>query len=168
MKGTSIMNYDVTLSMRATAQLLGLFQKAREYQPSANRIESFNQALDKALLSTAIDWKCLSRANITYASNGSTPEFIQLKVNSQQWNDIVTKIKESFNPPLKRTTTPYIVKLVMLNYINYLLDVQCNENTDENKTKSCEKDSISFEEFAALDIENKLNTIYKLLIERNV
>lgn len=111
------------LSLRGNPQLLGLFLKIQEYEPSANRVEIFTRAIALAL-SESVDWKQYMKHEVNYPQPGSTPEFIQLRVSKSSWNQIVDEIIGSFTPPLQRITKPYVVKLVLLHYINYLQHFQ--------------------------------------------
>ena len=151
------------LSLRSNPQILGLFSEIRKFQPSANRLESFNQALDIALNET-VDWKKLSKVNVNYSIDESqAPEFIQLRTEEVKWVDILEKVKMSFTPPLKRTTAPDVLKLVLINYLNYLESIQENkEDICETLTEKLVDENLHFEK---LSVDEKLNLIYKKLVE---
>lgn len=155
---------DKNLSLRANPQILGLFSEIRKYQP-LNRVVSFEQAMDIALDKT-IDWAKLSKVNVNYSIGDSqSPDFIQLRTDEQKWEDVLNAIKGSFTPPLKRTTAPYVVKLVLINYLNYLESIQENAETqvaEENYSKESKKENCYFDK---LSVDEKLNLIYAKLIE---
>ena len=146
------------LSLRSSNQLLGLYEKAYSYQP-ANRLELTIAALELAT-SDPVDWKTLS-ANADknrYPITADVPSFIQLRVPTALWLRLVEDIKNSFTPALKRTTTPYILKLLMTHYVNYLIAL----NSYEDNTSSLEQHSISYPEMAATLTEMMLTNAPQL------
>lgn len=135
----------VNLSLRTNPQLLGLLEEGQEYQPTINRIDFFNQAIEKSL-SDCVDWKRLSKDIINYPNRGSIgPEYIQLRVDKKQWDDVVNEIKESFSPPLKRVKASYAVKLILYHYISFLSSIQTDKHTDEIDIKVSEIEEMNFE-----------------------
>ncbi len=170
------MEYTI-LSLRKNPKILGLFLKGQEYQPSVSRVDFFNQAIEHALSSQS-NWKNLSGVTLDYPKvDASTPQFFQLKVDKNKWNRIVDEIKNSFYPPLKRTTAPYAVKLVLTSYLQYLSNIQkgykenaADHHMDEAKTRETE---LSKPEMAKILCEmmltdyecNEMREIRKLMLD---
>lgn len=154
---------NTNLSLRTNPQVLGLFSKGQEYQPLVNRVDFFNQAMENAL-SANTDWKKLSSINVDYYNtDATTPEFIQLRVDKDKWETVVNRIKNSFTPPLKRTTTPYVVKLVLISYIQYLSSIQDDK---EEAISVCEIKPNRDEDITGPDMVRKLVQI--LLLNREI
>lgn len=135
----------IILSLRKNPQILGLFSKGQKYQPLVNRVDFLDQGIDYALSSNS-DWKKISGVNVDYSNiDIATPEFFQLRVDKKKWGEVVEQIKNSFRPPLQRTTGPYVVKLILINYIQYLASIQ----RDKEETAS---DSAGEFEIKELDL----------------
>lgn len=153
---------DISLTLRTNHQLLGLFFKIHEYQPN-NRVEIFNRAVGVAL-NKQVDWNKLSKTNANYAeaiTSSSTPAFIQLRVNKENFDHIVNEIKNAFNPPLIRTTTPFVVKLILINYMNYLESIQDN-------TELTEPDGVnSNTNINTSEIPEALKSLCEILLDEN-
>lgn len=132
---------DKNLSLRKNLQLMALFSKVKEYQPLSNRVDIFNKAV-KCGLGENVDYKKLSKMKVNYTINDedSIPEFIQLRTDEEQWNNLVDKIQNSFTPQLSKITAPYVVKLVLLNYI-LELEKMNSISLDEKSEKSEDKES---------------------------
>lgn len=124
------------LSLRTNHSLIGLFNKAQMERPLSSRVEIFNEAVSYAL-EDSIEFEKLSKVNFNYPvdKENSIPEFIQLKVDEEKWCQIVNKAKESFTPPLKKTTAPYVVKLVLLNYVQNLEMLKHNSNKNADTSE---------------------------------
>lgn len=119
------MNDNTTvLSLRPNQNILALFSIAEKHQPLMSRSEILSNAIEYAL-AAPVEWKAFSESSSKNSyepnQNGShSPMFIQIRVNSQNWKTVTNQIKNAFNPPLKRTTTPYILRLVLENFVRYL------------------------------------------------
>lgn len=130
---------DKNLSLRKNLQLMGLFSKAKEYQPLSNRVDIFNNAV-KCGLEKNVDYKKLSKMKVNYPINDedSIPEFIQLRIDEEHWNNLVDKIQNSFTPSLSKITAPYVVKLVLLNYILELEKMNTISSDESSEDKESE------------------------------
>ncbi len=145
---------DKTLSLRTNQQILGLFSKIQEYQPSINRIESFQKAVDIAL-GEKVDWAKHSKTAIRYLVNDtSAAEFIQLRVDQHKWEKIVDQVEESFAPRLSRTTIPYVVKLVLLNYVKYL----------EAMTPAAAVEADAVQKEATMDLSDMAKVLFQMML----
>lgn len=113
-------NNTLLLSLRASSNILTLFSVVEKYQPLSSRAEILEQALDYTL-ENPLDWKNFDSSRNSSAQNdGHAPMFIQIKVDPEKWSSVTEQIKNSFNPPLKRTTIPYILRLVLEYYIRHI------------------------------------------------
>lgn len=123
----------INLSVRATPVLLGLFERAKIIRP-INRNALFQEAVEYTLLNTETDWQSLAKAamfeyNIRSSEPG--PDLIQLRVAKTQWDAIIGSINKAFTPTLKRIYASYSIKLVMINYIRYLEQLNAKETRKE-------------------------------------
>ena len=122
----------ITLSLRGNPTLFGIFKRVQEYRPLLNRTELFREGLDFAS-SSDVDWRRLAQEKLDFALDDSgSPAFIQLKVESSKWEKVIHNVKHSFDPPLKRTATTYVVKLVMINYYEHLSKPQESGTADSD------------------------------------
>ncbi|MEW9938320.1 hypothetical protein AB2T96_16510 [Clostridium butyricum] len=147
---------DKNLSLRKNLQLMGLFSKAKEYQPLSNRVDIFNKAV-KYGLKENVDYKKLSKMKVNYPINDedSIPEFIQLRTDENQWNNLVDKIQNSFTPSLSKITAPYVVKLVLLNYIFELEKMNTTSSDEKLKDKESDVTILTNDLFGIEELKDK-------------
>lgn len=155
---------DKNLSIRKNLQLMGLFSKAHQYQPLSNRVDIFNDAVDLCISNT-VDYPKLAQIRVDYPVDGdSIPDFIQLRTDKNKWDTLVDEIQNAFNPPLVKITAPYVVKLVLLNFVIYQENIIKNatvvDEADCIHSIPSDKDSddeISLPEMASILVEMGLN-----------
>lgn len=116
------------LSFRSTPAIRKLFDKGLELQPGT-RIELFKNAVQQAISSeTEIHWKELAiakeKSDIPNDTDSLPAENMQLKIEETSWDLLVKQIKNSYHPPLTKTTTRFVVRLTMMQYITYLKSIQ--------------------------------------------
>lgn len=109
---------DKMLSIRNNKQISSLFAEIQEYQEAANRTEICNLALEKAI-EQKVEWKVVSKIKINeIAIDTKQPEFMQIRVNESNYDEVAEQIKDTFG--LKRITAPYLIRLVLVNYLSFL------------------------------------------------
>lgn len=119
---------DKILSIRSNKQITSLLIEIQEYQEAANRTEIVNWALEKAL-EQKVEWRSFSNITINEVMGElKQPEFIQIRVNKKNYEEIEEEIKDYFK--LKRVTAPYLIKLILLNYLGYLTKLRDNEDKE--------------------------------------
>ncbi len=129
----------VNLTIRNSPAVWSIFSRLSHYMPLMSKNELVRDAIEYAL-DTKPDWKQLAsfrqteRTEQTDCSEKDGPEFIQLRVNGADWLAVLEDIKKSFTPHLKSVKSVYGVKLIMLNYLNYLTRVNSGgQDTAEEK-----------------------------------
>ena len=154
---------DKILSIRKNEQVYSLFVKVQEYLRSANRTDIVNAAIQKALYdreSGGLNWKRIASAKIpsVYIGNENCPEFMQLRVDQDQYTEVVNQMKTDFALE-KVSPAPFVVKLLLKYYLLFLIDngVEIIEKREETYC--------SLEEFKKLPSEEKLNVIYEMLLD---
>lgn len=182
---------DKLLSMRRNHQIFSLYLQIQQYQPSANRTEIMNSAIEKALEGERIDWKALVNSKVPNAysvTKDTFPEFIQLKVCAEKYQLLREQMKEDFQLQ-KFSPTPFVVRLVLLNYLQYLTPINTvlSDITGKNKFSSSESTISSLQanevtglnnenttiptkealrlNFKKLSYDDKINTIYDMLLD---
>jgi len=104
-------------------------------------------------------------------SEDSVPSFIKILVDVDEstWEKAMSVFKYVFslkgNPQM-----PYFLRVAGMAYISDLEEQESGFVADIQKISGKAKidSGLVFEDFKSLDIDNKLNEIYKLLIERGV
>lgn len=133
----------VTLSLRGTPALLGLFDRARKLKP-INRNALFQEGVEVALTAET-DWQFVAKTALDYKINmrntASCPEFVQLRVKKDKWDEITNQINRELKD-LKRLHSSYSVKLVLANFINYLEKLDVEENDKETPISAPEMAAI--------------------------
>lgn len=159
---------DKILSIRKNAQIFSLFIKIQEYQQSANRTEIVNVAIEKAIddrKKGILKWTDLPSKKIPsmHIENDSFPDFIQLRVDADKYQEIMKQIKQDFL--LERDSpAPFVVKLLLINYLLFLESngmeiIRKSDDTIRSREEKLEK-------YMDLDsLEDKLDAIYELLLE---
>lgn len=128
----------IKLSLRPTKEILYLFSKINESQPTLKRVNILNAAIRTAL-DTKPKWSSLSTIKINVTEEMQNQALLQLRVDYNNWIDIKNSISEGFTPNLSRVTIPYAVKLVLLNYLQSLkADNKSNEQENEPDIKEDE------------------------------
>ena len=161
---------DRILSLRKNSPIFSLFIKIQEYQKSANRTDIINAAIQKALddrKKGTLNWNTIasSRVPSLYIESSDLhdfPEFIQLRVDEDKYNNIVEQMKDDFCLQ-KNSPAPFVVKLLL---INYLLFLESNgvEIINQKKDSNISKEQM-IEEFKALSSDDKIDAIYELLVD---
>jgi len=117
---------DKMLSIRPNKQISSLFAEIQEYQEAANRTEIVNWALEKAI-DQKVEWRVVSKLKIKEIEIASKqPEFMQIRVNEGNYDKVAEQIKDAFE--LKRLTAPYLIKLVLVNYLSSLKNGEKEES----------------------------------------
>lgn len=122
----------VNLSVRGTPALLGLFARARIFQP-INRNALFQEAVEYALKAET-DWQFLANAALleyNIRSSEPGPELVQLRLARKKWETILSNINSAFKPDLKRVYASYAIKLVLVNYIIFLEKLNAEKTRKE-------------------------------------
>lgn len=157
---------DKILSIRSNNYIFSLFAKIQAFQKSANRTEIVNAAITKAL-NDKVDWTEISNIKYPIIPNEqiNTPNFIQLRVNADEYNRLSMQMHEAFHLE-KMPPAPYVIKLILTNYLIYLNDMHSQSLQDNVLTSN---NLMNPDEFNALtSIDEKLNQIYKLLYKMNI
>lgn len=158
---------DKILSIRSNNQIFSLFSQIQEFQKSANRTEIVNASILKAI-NDSVNWTEISntRFPIIPAEQIDIPNFIQLRVNAEEYNILATQMHDQFHLE-KMPPAPYVIKLVLTNYLVYLHDMYAQSlQNDVEKPQPSSSNIITPSEFNALtSLEDKLNYLYKLLYE---
>ncbi len=159
---------DKMLSIRKNKQLISLFIKIQEYQKSANRTEIINCAI-KIALKNDVDWIEIEKNKISECDMDyeNFPEFLQLRVDYEEYKRIVSQIKQAFKLE-KDSPASYVAKLLLINYLSYVESDEfvCEENVTEAILYPIDE---MVEEFKKLpSIDDKLNAIYELLLKSKI
>lgn len=108
------------LSVRPNKHIMSLLLEIQKYLPDTNRTEIINLGLSKAI-NKGIKWKEVSQDNYRIHHNLEMPDFMQIKIEEESYKIMFDEIIESFKEQdLKRVTAPYLIKLVLINYLNSL------------------------------------------------
>ncbi len=161
---------DRILSLRKNNPIFSLFIKIQEYQKSANRTDIINAAIQKALddrKKGTLNWNTIasSRVPSLYIESSDLrdfPEFIQLRVDEDKYNNIVEQMKDDFCLQ-KNSPTPFVVKLLLTNYLLFL-ESNGVEIINQKKDSNISKEQM-IEEFKALSSDDKIDAIYELLVD---
>lgn len=171
---------DKVLSIRPNGQIIALFKKIQEYQESANRTEIVNAGIETAL-ATKVDWEETSKYKVKEDANSDaetlTPEFMQIRVDEDEYIAIREQIFNTFH--LKKVPpAPYVIKLVLINYLSYLETFKSGNEASADYDEStvfvngdiCEEQvahlSEQLKNFNSLgSVDEKLNAIYEKLLE---
>lgn len=101
-------------------------------------------------------------------SDDSVPSFIKISVDVEEatWEKAMTVFRYVFsltgNPQM-----PYFLRVAGTAYIHYLEEQDTGHATHIQKAADDERETaLSYEEFKTLNMDNKLNEIYKLLLEQ--
>lgn len=160
------MGKDKTLSIRKNNQVLSLFMKIQEYQKSANRTEIINAAIKKAL-ETRVNWKEITDSKVPkfHVENDDLPEFIQLRVDEDEYKEIVSQMRSDFTLE-KDSPAPFVVKLLLIKYLLYLESLPSVESEiarkEEEKRKERQK---RIDDFSKLTTDDKLCALYDMLLD---
>ncbi|MDD7796309.1 hypothetical protein [Clostridium sp. 'White wine YQ'] len=113
------------LSIRPNKQISALFMEIQQYHEIANRNEIVNWAIEKAI-DHNIDWRTISKFKIDEdVDELKQPDFMQIRVEKNKYNAISEEIKEFFG--LERVTAPYLIRLVLANYLSSLKNIEKNK-----------------------------------------
>jgi len=169
---------DKVLSIRPNGQIIALFKKIQVYQESANRTEIVNAGIETAL-ATKVDWEETSKYKVKdeASSYADTPEFMQIRVDEDEYLEIREQIFDAFH--LKKVPpAPYVIKLVLINYLSYLetfkngneLSADYDESTVSANGDICAEKGTHLREvlenFKSLgSVDEKLDAIYEKLLE---
>lgn len=106
------------LSIRPNLQISLLFAEIQDYQETANRNEIVNSALEKSI-EQKVDWRVATKFKVDESSEEiKQPDFMQIRVDENKYNLVVNEIKQAFD--LKRVTAPYLIRLILVNYLLFL------------------------------------------------
>ncbi len=157
---------DKILSIRRNNQIFSLFIQIQEYQKCANRTEIVNAAIRNAL-NEAIDWNEISSSTfpVIPSEKIDIPDFIQLRVNADDYNVIANQMHNQFHLE-KMPPAPYVIRLVLSNYLIFLRDMhsQAAQSAHNNLSKSTNVPTP--EEFQSLSsIKDKLDYLYRILYD---
>ncbi len=169
---------DKVLSIRPNGQIIVLFMKIQAHQESANRTEIVNAGIETAL-ATKVDWEEISKYKVKdeASSYADTPEFMQIRVDEDDYLEIRKQIFDAFH--LKKVPpAPYVIKLILINYLSYLetlknkntVSVNYDETTVSANGDIYEEKGTHFREllenFKSLgSVDEKLDVIYEKLLE---
>lgn len=109
---------DKILSLRPTKQIICLFNVIREkdIHPEVERSAIVKRSFDMAC-NKDIQWENIARFKVK-EEDVTVPEHIRFTVDDDQYIKVVESIKDCLD--LERLTTPYLIKLVLSNYLNSL------------------------------------------------
>ena len=159
---------DKILSIRKNNQIFSLFIKIQEYQKSANRTDIVNAAIQKALNDREngnLNWNIIASGKIPslYIENDDFPKFIQLRVDEDKYVKIVDQMKKDFNLE-KGSPASFVVKLLLINYLLFLESNGAEIIRPKKEVLDGSKQKM-IEEFKKLCPEDKMDTIYELLLD---
>ena len=155
---------DKLLSIRRNNQIFSLFILIQEYQKSANRTEIVNAAITKALTDNT-DWNAISNTKFSTIPNEkiNIPDFIQLRVNASDYNEIAKQINEQFHLE-KMPPAPYVVRLVLSNYLIFLQEIHSQPVPTSYNNSATQNHILTPDEFQNLtSVEDKLDHLYRIL-----
>lgn len=99
---------------------MSLLFEIKKYLPDTNRTEIINLAITKSK-SENVNWKIISKSSYKIYQNLKMPAFMQIKTTEESYVTIYNEILNSFKDQgLKRVTAPFLVKLVLINYLSLL------------------------------------------------
>lgn len=155
---------DKVLSIRRNTQIFSLFFQIQKLQKSTNRTEIVNAAINRAL-SESVNWKEVAAAKLPTISitDINTPDFIQLRVDADNYKTITKQIHDHFLLE-KMPPTPYVIRLLLTYYLIYLQEIDT-----KGRALVCEKsfdfsETLTPEEFQELpSIDAKLDHLYYIL-----
>ncbi len=142
----------VNLTIRNSPAVWSIFSRLSHYMPLMSKNELVRDAIEHAL-DTKPDWKQLALLKQTEQTDCSIkggPEFIQLRVNGADWLAVLEDIKKSFTPHLKSVKSVYGVKLITLNYLNYLTRVNSGERDTAEEKITAKAEELGAPEMSAL------------------
>ena len=161
---------DKILSIRSNNQIFSLFSQIQEFQKSANRTEIVNASILKAINDT-VNWLEISNTKfpVIPAEQIDIPNFIQLRVNADEYNLLATQMHDQFHLE-KMPPAPYVIKLVLTNYLIYLYDMYTKSlHNKSDNPQSSPNTILTPNEFNELtSVDEKLNHLYRLLYETKV
>lgn len=105
------------LSIRPTTQICQLFNEIKgvDLYQETDRSAIISRALDETV-GKNIDWKAVSAIKIKENTiEQETPDFMKIKVDADKYESVVEEIKNVFL--LARVTAPYLVRLLLTNYL---------------------------------------------------
>ncbi len=160
------MGKDKVLSIRKNNQVFSLFVAIQKYQKSANRTEIVNSAIKKALESR-INWNDITARQVPklFVENSDFPMFIQLRVDVDEYKEIVNQMRLDFNLE-KDSPAPFVVKLLLIRYLLYLESLPSAENEIARKEEEIKQQRLKvLEEFKSLSVDDKLTTLYEMMLD---
>lgn len=133
---------DKILSIRPNRHIMSLLLEIQKYLPDTNRTEIINLGLSKAI-NENINWKGISRDKYEIHHNLEMPDFMQIKIDEENYNIMVSEIIESYrDQDIKRVTAPFLIKLVLINYLNLLKNIhELSPATQNEKVFHTEKEN---------------------------
>ena len=155
---------DKILSIRRNNQISSLLFHIQALQKSANRTAIVNAAITRAL-SKNVNWKELANTTFPAIPFDATdmPDFIQLRVNANDYELIAKQVHDQFFLE-KMPPAPFVIKLVLTNYLVLLSEVNTATPVFTHDKSSLPKKVMTPEEFQSLpSVEEKLNHLYYLL-----
>lgn len=120
------------ISLRPTPQIIGLFERIKEYDihPQLDRSSIVNRALYSAS-SREVDWNLVASSKITdieKKAEPSLPDHIRFNVEKKLYEKISLEIKSLFS--LKRISAPYFIRLLLTFYLS---EISKTTNEDNNE-----------------------------------
>jgi len=110
------------LSVRPNQHITSLLFEIQKYLPHTNRTEIINLAITKSI-NKNVHWKMISESSYKIYQNLDMPAFMQIKTTEESYETICNEILNSFKDQgLKRVTAPYLIKLVLINFLSLLID----------------------------------------------
>lgn len=155
---------DKILSIRRNNQIFSLFIQIQKYQKSANRTEIVNAAITKALTDNT-DWNAISNTKFSTIPNEkiNIPDFIQLRVNANDYNTIAKQMNEQFHLE-KMPPAPYVIRLVLSNYLIFLQEIHSQPTPTAYNNSAIQNHVLTPDEFQNLtSVEDKLDYLYRML-----
>lgn len=117
------------LSIRPNQHIMSLLFEIQNYLPETNRTEIINLAMTKAE-SKNVDWKTISKSSYKIYQDLEMPTFMHIKTAQESYETIYNAILNSYKEQgLKRVTSPFLVKLVLLYFLSLLIEESKKENT---------------------------------------
>lgn len=148
------------LTMRSSRALLDRFEYINEFLGSdVPRSTVLNNALQYISKSdeNTIFFEAY-RFKVKNYERSRMPANIKIEVDDDLFSMVVEKIKDYFQ--LQKVQYPYVCKLVLSAYIIFLM----KGDQSKNKNITLLSKQISIDKFKSLEINEKLDVIYELLI----
>lgn len=161
------------LSIRPNRPIMTLFERLQKHQTWANRREITSAAIQYAYDSQSNNWNEIAELTKYEIGGevygGKMPDFMQIKVNEEQYTAVREQIIRAFPDNEKAPPAPYIIRLILSNYLLHLEAFE-NEHIQASALTLTEEDILcvkkeEYEKFERLNIDEKLNAIYKKLLE---